>query len=70
MVTAKEIEAVKRKLKKAEQLDIQKRADEASLLRYRRRSDAGAAKTKSKAAKRDVFARGRRLPGAGYTGKS
>jgi hypothetical protein len=70
MVSAKDIEAVKRRLKQAEELDNQNRASEASVTKYRKRSNAGMAKSKSNAAKRDLFARGRRLPGAGYSGKS
>jgi hypothetical protein len=64
MVSSKDVEAVKRQLKKAEQSDIHNRAREAKLTKYRKRLDAGAGKSKSNAAKRDLFTRARRLPGA------
>lgn len=68
VATAKEIEALKRKLKREAEKDQVERTRQARLSRYAAKSNAGARKgNRSKASRRDIFSKGGRLPGSGFS---
>ncbi len=68
MPSTKEIEAIKRKLRKEAAEDHRKRTSSAGLAKYERKSNAKAKKgNKSKARGRDVYTNMTRLPGSGFS---
>ena len=68
MPNAKEIEAIKQKLRKQTQEDNQKRRRQAELAAYAKKSDVKARKSpRSKASRRDIFSKGGRMPGSGFS---
>jgi len=68
VATAKEIEVLKRKLKREAAEDHEKRTRQADLSRYAEKSNAGARKeNRSKARRRDIFSKGGRLPRSGFS---
>lgn len=67
MPSAKEVEAIKRKLKKEAENDHLDRAREAGLAAYASKSNAKIRKSQnSKAKRRDIFSKSTRLPGSGF----
>jgi hypothetical protein len=68
LATAKEIEALKRKLRKQEAAEREQQSSETKLARYAKKSNAGMRKgNRSKAGRRDIFAKGQRAPGSGFS---
>lgn len=68
MATAKEIEALKRKLRKQGAGEREQCGRATALARYAKKSNAGMRKgNSSKAKRRDVFTKGQRAPGSGFS---
>jgi len=67
MPSAREVEAIKRKMKKEAENDHLRRTREAGPSAYARKSNAKIRKSqKSKAKRRDIFSKSTRLPGSGF----
>ncbi len=64
MLTSKEIEAIKKRLQKQSDEDYEKGKRQAKLAAYEKKSNAS---MKKGASQRDIFTKGRRLPGSGFS---
>jgi hypothetical protein len=70
MLTPKEIEAIKKRLKEDAEKDETTRSRESALRAYERKSNAKAKKaSNSKASQRDIFTKGSRISGSGFSKK-
>lgn len=68
MLSTKELEAIKRQLKRQEERDKVARVRAAGLATYAKKSNAKISKSQnSKAKRRDIYANGRRAPGSAFS---